>query len=416
MPPASCDVLIVGAGPVGLAAAITLLQAGFRPLIIEREPVQQTTSRAAVIHAHTLEVLSRIGVSARLVAEGRRIENFAFRDRDSTLAMIRFNKIPSDHPYLLMLPQDRTEAILTERLIELGGQIARNTRLLSFVETERGIRAELETADGRIPVSAKYLIGADGMHSIVRETLRIPFEGSQYEGSFVLADVSLDERDTRDEVSLFFSPEGLVVLAPLPGSRYRVVATIDDAPEKPDAALVQHLLDARGPASQRLGRIREVTWSSRFRLHHRLALHYRCGRAFLAGDAAHVHSPAGGQGMNTGLVDAYVLGQLMSEVLSGRSGEVLLNRYEALRRPAAKKVMSMAGFMTTAATLKSPWKRALRNIILKVLSRSPQFRERLALNLSGIARRSAAGTGLEAPQRPGREGPDGHLNLREIEP
>jgi 2-polyprenyl-6-methoxyphenol hydroxylase-like FAD-dependent oxidoreductase len=383
------DVLIVGAGPVGMAIAITLAQSGIKPLIVERDTMQQTTSRAAVIHAHTLEVLDDLGVAAKMLAEGLKIEKFAFRDRDRLLGLIRFGRLPSRHRYLLMLPQDRTEAIMLDRLAELGIEVARGTTFLGIIEDGGQITAELETAEGKAAVSASYLVGTDGMHSAVRTACGIPFEGAQYEGSFVLADVSVQETGQRDEVTLFFSPDGLVVFAPLPGNRYRVVATVRDAPEKPDAALIQQLLETRGPTDERIGRVRDVTWSSRFRLHHRLARSYRKGRVFIAGDAAHAHSPAGGQGMNTGLVDAYTLGRLLADVLNGRADEATLDQYEALRRPDAARVLALAGRLTAAATMENRWMRGLRNAALLLAAKLPRFRDRLALNLSGLARRSS---------------------------
>lgn len=383
------DVLIIGAGPVGMALAITLAQSGLRPLIVERADRQETTSRAAVIHAHTLEVLEHLGVTGRMLDEGLKIKKFAFRDRDRALGLIGFGDLPSKHRYLLMLPQDRTEAIMLDRLAELGIEIARGCTFRRFAEEPGRIVAEIETAEGTEVVQARYLVGTDGMHSDVRKVCGIPFDGAQYEGSFVLADVAIDGAGARDEVTLFFSPQGLVVLAPLPGNRYRVVATVDHAPEKPDAMLIQRLLDSRGPAARNLGRVRDVTWSSRFHLHHRLARSYRKGRVFIAGDAAHAHSPAGGQGMNTGLVDAFTLGRLLAGVLKGGASERTLDRYEELRRPAAAKVLGLAGRLTAAATLEAPWKRRIRNIALSAISCLPAFRRQLALNLSGLARRSA---------------------------
>lgn len=393
MLPDTCEVLVVGAGPVGLGIAVTLAQRGVRPLVIERAETPQTTSRAAVIHAHTLEVLERIGVADELIAEGRRIEKFAFRDRDRLLGLIRFDKLPSDHRYLLMLPQDRTEAILLDRLAALGVSVARGASLVGLSDEGEHVTARIEIGGEVAEVKARYVAGADGVHSIVRESCGIPFEGASYEGSFVLADVTLDNRVARDEVTLFFSPDGLVVLAPLPGGSYRVVSTVDDAPERPDAAFIQHLLDTRGLRGNALGRIRDVNWSSRFRLHHRLARQYRMRRVFIAGDAAHAHSPAGGQGMNTGLVDAYTLGCLLSDVVQGCSPESSLDRYEDLRRPAAAQVLALAGRLTEAATLRAGWKRRLRNLILGLLTRVPAFRSRMAVNLSGIARRSAVPAG-----------------------
>ena len=384
------DVLIVGAGPVGMALAITLAQAGITPLIVDQALTHQTTSRAAVIHAHTLEVLDRIGVADRLVAEGMPVTKFAFRDRDRLLGMIGFDRLPSRYRCLLMLPQDRTEAILLDRLARLGVGVWRGARFSALRQTDDGVTVWLATPEGPEEVTARYVVGTDGMHSAVRDACDIPFDGAPYEGSFVLADVTLDGAPPPREVTLYFSPEGLVVVAPLPGGWHRIVATVDAAPERPDAALVQSLLDRRGPSGGRLGRVREVGWSSRFHLHHRLARSYRKGRVFLAGDAAHAHSPAGGQGMNTGLVDAHTLGRLMAGVILGEAPDAQLDRYEALRRPAAARVLDLAGRLTEAATLKAAWKRRLRNLALRGLSRFAGFRRRLALNLSGIARRSAA--------------------------
>jgi 2-polyprenyl-6-methoxyphenol hydroxylase-like FAD-dependent oxidoreductase len=193
----------------------------------------------------------------------------------------------------------------------------------------------------------------------------------------------------RDEVMLFFSPAGLVVVAPLPEGRFRIVATLDDQPEQPGVADLQALLDARGPTRGR-AIVSRVHWSSRFRLHHRVADAYRRGPFLLVGDAAHVHSPAGGQGMNTGLVDACVLGRLLADVLHGRRGDEALDFYGDLRRPAAQQVLRLSGRLTAMATMKRAPQRMLRNIGLRIVDALPIARRRIAMNLSGLARRAAA--------------------------
>ncbi len=175
------------------------------------------------------------------------------------------------------------------------------------------------------------------------------------------------------------------MVAPLPDGSFRVVATLDDAPEKPGVTDVQKLLDARGPA-RRPCRVLDVTWSSRFRLHHRLAQSYRSGRLLLMGDAAHVHSPAGGQGMNTGIVDAVVLGQLLADVVAGTRDEAALDLYTTLRRPAAAQVLGLADRLTTLATVRSPLKRLLRNALLRVVGALPFLKRRIEMSLSGLAR------------------------------
>jgi len=383
------DVLIVGAGPTGLALATMLVRSGVTPLIVEKLTTGQNTSRAAVIHAHTLEVLEQIGVSNRLAEEGLTLARFSIRDRDRVLVRLRFDALPTPYPYLLMLPQNVTEKVLGEALAKAGGTVHRGCTVEALVEARDGVRASVVSSEGSQTINARYVVGADGMHSVVRQTVGIGFTGASYEESFVLADVEMSWSHGRDEVMLFFSPAGLVVVAPLPSGSYRIVATLDHAPEQPGMADIQALLDTRGP-TYGASKVTRVHWSSRFRLHHRVADQYRRGPFLLMGDAAHVHSPAGGQGMNTGLVDACVLGRLLAEVVSGRRDDKHLDTYEALRRPAAKQVLQLAGRLTYLATMKNAAKRSVRNLVLGTVGLFPMFRRRLEMDLSGLSRRAAA--------------------------
>ena len=208
------------------------------------------------------------------------------------------------------------------------------------------------------------------MHSAVRAQAGIEFAGASYASSFVLADVTMDWGLPEDEVQLFFSPAGLVVVAPLPGGRHRVVATLDEAPEHPGVTDVAALLDARGPAVGTT--VHSVVWSSRFRVHHRLAETFRRDSVLLAGDAAHTHSPAGGQGMNTGIQDAVDLGDRLAAVLAEGADPALLDGYETTRRPVAAQVVTLTDRMTRAATL-SGLPAQLRNLALLGLGALPRF-------------------------------------------
>ena len=314
------DVLIVGAGPTGTALAIALQQAGVAHLLIDKLEQGQNTSRAAVIHAHTLEMLEELGVSGELAERGMKLANFVIRDRNRPLVQLRFDQLPSAYRYLLMLPQNETEKVFADRLAALGGSIHRGVTATAATQDAEGARVTLQTPKGETSVKARYVVGGDGMHSIVRSAAGIEFEGGTYGESFVLADVRMQWSLGASEVSLFFSPAGVVVVAPLPDGTFRIVATLDNAPEQPGIADIQALLDARGPTTGQ-NRIEEVVWSSRFRVHHRVAKSYSAGKFILMGDAAHVHSPAGGQGMNTGIVDAVVLGRLLADVVKGKRPE-----------------------------------------------------------------------------------------------
>lgn len=389
MLPLHTKILIVGAGPTGLALAITLQQAGVDHLLIDTLAEGLNTSRAAVIHAHTIEMLEPLGVVDELERRGRQLQHFSVRDGDRALLSLKFDTLPTRFNHILMIPQHDTEAVLADRLVALGGQVHRGVSALSVRDAATGQEVKLGTAEGEQTILADYVVAGDGMHSIVRESAGIGFTGEAYAGSFVLADVTMNWRTDRDEVAFYLSPEGPVVVAPLPHDRFRIVATMENAPEKPDAALIERIMNTRGPKSQTI-RVGDVFWSSRFRLHHRVASAYRRGNVFLMGDAAHVHSPAGGQGMNTGLVDAVVLGRLLVGVL--RDGLPLsdLDRYEILRRPAAQKVMALADRLTRVALVHSAWGKLLRTAIFGALNLSGAFKRKVQLSLSGLDRREFA--------------------------
>ena len=384
MLPHSTDVLIVGAGPTGLALAASLQQAGVDHVVIDPLTERHHLSRAGVIHAHTLEMLEAIGVTSQLRLKGSPVQRFTLQVRNRSLLTIDFKGLASRHDYVLMVPQCHTEAILEERLQDLGGSVHRGFTAVSARRLTNGAEVEVEGPGGNERISARYVIGADGMHSVVRKSAGIEFPGDAYSESFVLADVMLDPPLDRDEVSLVLASEGLVVIAPLPDGSFRIVATVEDAPEHPSIANIQKLLDARG--SDGATRVTDLAWSSRFRVHHRLADAYRDGPFLLMGDAAHVHSPAGGQGMNTGLVDAVVLGQALVRVVRDGEAETLLDDYARLRRPAALEVLGLAGRLTRVATVRGPLT-LLRNLALRVLDRIPAFKRKLRLALSGLSRR-----------------------------
>jgi 2-polyprenyl-6-methoxyphenol hydroxylase-like FAD-dependent oxidoreductase len=382
--PATTDVVIVGAGPTGLALGCVLAAQRVSFVLVDRLAEGANTSRAAVVHARTLEVLEELEVTGRLHAEGHIVPRFILRDRDHVLATIRFDGLPTRYAYTLMVPQQITESILLGRLRELGGDVCRPYEVTDLGQDADGVSVTAMDGGGHPQtVRARYLVGADGMRSTMRERAGIGFTGAPYEESFVLADVRMNWTLSADEVFLFFSPEGLAVVAPLPGGSHRVVATVDDAPEHPGIADLQRLLDARGPATG-AARVEELFWSSRFRVHHRLADRYRAGRILLAGDAAHVHSPAGGQGMNTGIQDGVALGHALAAALGGRADESQLDLYERARRPVAERVVAFTDRMTRVATLRNPRSRAVRNAMIGLIGRIPAASRWLATELAGF--------------------------------
>lgn len=375
------DVLVVGAGPTGLALAAELARLRMRVMVADAQAAGANTSRAAVVHARTLEALEPLGVAERLHAGGIEVPTFTVRDRDRCLAALDFSGLDTRYPYALMISQADTERILLERLRELGADVLRPRRLVGLRQDEQQVVARLD--DGSA-VRARYVVGADGMHSAVREFAGIAFEGGEYEESFILADVKLAGGAPHREVVLYFSPAGLMVLAPLPGGSHRVVATLAEAPPNPGIELVQQLLATRGPAEEALT-VSQLLWSSRFHVHHRIAAQYRAGRVLLAGDAAHVHSPAGGQGMNTGIQDGMALAPMLAEALATGTPQAL-DRYQARRRKVALEVVVLTDRMTRLATV-GPLLRPLRNLALRALTHSPALRLSLARRLAGLVYR-----------------------------
>ncbi|MEO5758022.1 MAG: FAD-dependent monooxygenase [Mesorhizobium sp.] len=398
MLPDTTQVLIIGAGPTGLALSIGLHQAGVDHVLVDRLAEGLNTSRAGVIHAQTLETLEPLGVAGRLVELGLKLDNFAIRDRDRTLVNLNFAGLPTAYPYVLMIPQNLTEKVLGERIAKLGGIVHRGVEAKTVTQGVDGAHVTVVQHGREKTISARYVVGGDGMHSVVREAAGIGFDGEAYDGSFVLADVRLDWPLGPTEVSLLFSPAGLVVVAPLPDGSYRIVATMDDAPEHPEISDIQALLDSRGPSASP-AKVLDLSWSTRFRVHHRIAKSYRQGNLFVMGDAAHVHSPAGGQGMNTGLIDAVVLGELLGDVINGVRQESELDLYETLRRPAAQEVIELAGRLTGMALVRTPVRCVLRNLVLGVVNMMPFAKRQISLKLSGLSRAKMAR--LPAPSRPG---------------
>jgi len=378
---AANKILIVGAGPSGLALAAELKRRGVNAAIVDQQPAGANTSRACVVHARTMEVLEPLGVTHDLLAEGVKVPVFRIRDRDRPLLTIDFSDIPSFYRFTLMIPQNRVEQILLQHLESLGCNVIRPCKLIRYATSPSLVEAQVQDSSIQ-SIRAEWLIGCDGMHSTVRQQSGMAFPGGEYEASFVLADVSMDWPLSREEVTLFYSPKGLVVVAPLPNERFRIVATVDEAPEVPSLAFMQAVLDARGPTTNP-GRLHDVAWSSRFHIHHRVAQTPRKGRVLLCGDAAHVHSPAGGQGMNTGIQDSVSLAEALTSTL--RDGdEARLDAWAAQRHKVASDVVKLTDRMTRVATMKSPTGQALRNIAVAFAGHLPPVRAAVARTLAEL--------------------------------
>jgi 2-polyprenyl-6-methoxyphenol hydroxylase-like FAD-dependent oxidoreductase len=375
-------VIVVGAGPTGLSLATELKRLGLSALVLDRLAEGANTSRAAVVHARTLEVLEPSGATDELLVRGLKVPTFRIRDRDKVLLSISFDGLDTRYPFALMCPQEQTEAILLRRLTSFGGTVRRPCEVCTLTQVEGGVRLDFQE-DGHVnTATAEWVVGCDGSHSLVRKQAGIPFEGSAYDESFVLGDVEMEWPLSRDEVSLFVSQQGLVVVAPLPESRFRIVATAQDASAQPSVSFLQNVLDERGPGGKR-SKILSCNWASNFHIEHRVARSLRRGNVLIAGDAAHVHSPAGGQGMNTGIQDAVSLATALAQQKSGADAGAL-DKWEAKRMEVARDVVSLTDKMTKVATFSSPVGRMLRNAVIGLAGYSSAARHKIAEKLAEL--------------------------------
>lgn len=380
MIPQQAEVVVVGAGPVGLAVAVGLRLHGHDVVVVDQQAAGANTSRACVIHPRTLEVLEQFGVTKRIVDLGLELEDFAIRAGDRKLIPVGFADLPTDYPFVTMIPQPITEQVLLERLEELGGSVLRPYAATGLTQTADGAEVTLDSGD---VIKAQYVVAADGMNSTIRELAGLKMPGNTLQISCSLVDIRVDGGLPVDEVALYFASAGLLVVAPLPDGSFRLVAEMHDAPEHPDLAYAQRLLADRGPRKAH-PKITEVVWGSRFRIHERVADAYRAGRVLLAGDAAHTHSPAGGQGMNLGLRDAVTLADALSTALAGDDAN--LDAYATNSRAEAVKVIGLAHRLTRLANVPRAI-RPLRNAVLTLVGRVSKTQNGLAKQLAGFPNR-----------------------------
>ncbi|WP_165422958.1 FAD-dependent monooxygenase [Ktedonosporobacter rubrisoli] len=390
------DVLIVGAGPVGLAMACELRRHGVACRIIDKQARPVQSSRALNVQARTLEVFAQMGIVEQILAAGTQAKGLTIYDRDRILLRMNLQHIKADeslYNFMLILPQSQTERIFGERLSELGGTVERSRELLTLKQEDTAIIAQVKAIDTDTEpveeIRARWLIGCDGIRSQVRKALNIPFEGTTAPQEFLLADMDLDWSKTRETTHGWLTRAGLFAAFPLPSGQWRLFATATADTNKPEQSFPQASLEVfRHLLIQYTGdtqtTMSNLTWASNFRISYRMASTYRQGHAFLAGDAAHVHSPFGGQGMNIGIQDAYNLAWKLALVLQGKAEENLLNTYQEERWPVAKWVVGGAENATGLLVTQNPAMRWLRDHFFVPLLNMKAIQRYLALQTSEL--------------------------------
>lgn len=374
------EVVVVGAGPTGLALACGLRLHGVRVRVIDRASGPAATSRANILHARGVEVLDRLGAVGDLHRHANDALQMTMYVGERPITTVRFGEVEGARISALYVSQAAIETRLRHRLTELGVQVEWSTELADVAVDPYGVTAIL--GDGRT-VRAGWLVGCDGAHSTVRHLSDIGFPGTEVVEQFLLADVHADWDLDRGGGAGWFHRDGILLAMPMPdpdgaGDLWRVMADVPrtDAEPDDDGVLEQfrRLLPLRAGAVE--ARIREATWTSVFRIHRRLADEYRRGRVLLAGDAAHIHSPVGGQGMNTGIGDAENLSWKLAHLVRGRAGEALLDTYQAERRPPAANVLRNTTANTRLLVGAGPMTRFLRDRVVIPLLNLPSVQRR----------------------------------------
>lgn len=389
-------VVIVGAGPVGLAIAALLRKQGVSARIIERGAGPTPFSKAIGVHARTLESMHALGLSEQLVSDGHPMHRFRLNEAGGTIMSASFGQIDSPYNFVLGLPQSRTEQRLLDCFEQLGGAVEWNTTLVGVDalgdpgDPEQPARIRVEHAGGRIEqLACRWLIGADGSRSAVRDMAGIGFPGGDYGNAFILGDVRIDWDGPRNELQFFLSAKGYLLLVPMPDGMHRIIAQTDktyahfQGSERPVATLeqLQAIVDANGPGGIR---VHSPQWLTCAPFYHRHADTCLKQRVLLAGDAFHLFSPLGAQGLNTGFQDAFNLAWKLAYVEQGWSGPALLDTYKSEREAIARLIANVTARTTGYITATSLRQRLARRLLTRWYNRTDRVQRLLPRLLAGL--------------------------------
>jgi 2-polyprenyl-6-methoxyphenol hydroxylase-like FAD-dependent oxidoreductase len=374
------ETLVVGAGPVGLFVAAELHRRGRSCLLIERAPAPSTHSKALAVMPGTMELFERSGVAGAFVNAANRIDGVRFVTARSS-AYVPFHVIDSPYNYVSILPQWKTEQLLAEHLRTFGGDVRYAHELTALEPMDEGVSATVRAPQGIERIYARYVIGCDGVHSMVREQAGISFDGDSYPGTALLADAFIDTAVPANEARVHVNAHGVVTMFPM-DARLRRIVVIAPGEQLPDRAERDWLQARLRNAGYAHAEIDHVAWSNAFRVHRRVASAMRRDNVFLAGDSVHTHSPVGGQGMNIGLHDASTLVSKLANVLEGAASVESLDAYERERLPVARAVVRRTDLLTRALVHPNPLLRVTRERIAPRIAGLPLVYRRMLRRLS----------------------------------
>ena len=366
----SPSILVVGAGPTGMSTAIELKRAGLDVRIIDKRDGLAEHSQALAVQARTMEQFQRYGMADEAVARGRKLRGARFYSEGRQIVVVTFDQLPSRYPYLLFLPQSETEALLNAHMESLGVKTERRVELESLVQHERGVNTRLRHPDGRLEdLNVRWVVGCDGAHSTVRDKTGVRFAGEGVGLSFFLGDLELDGPDApEDFLSVHVRRGDVVFMGRISEKEVRVIVALHSEQEKDEHCplTVNDFQQAVDQVGVRV-KIQSAGWTTPFRVNDRQARRYRIGNVFLAGDASHIHSPVGGQGMNTGIQDAANLGWKLAAVARG-GDESLLNSYEEERSEVGRALLRFTERGLKMASTTNPLLENIRDVFVPFVS------------------------------------------------
>ena len=373
--PIETDVIIVGAGPTGLAIACQLVRYDIDFVIIDKSQGVTPYSKALGVHARTLEIYEQLGLAQKAVEQGTIAGKVRMLQRDEVLGQVELSNIRkglSAYPFMLVLEQSRNEQLMYDWLKGHGHDVLWQTELETFSQDDTSVTAQVKVSGAESQtIEGQYLVGCDGPHSLVRHALGLAFEGSTFERLFYVADVQIDWKFSHDALTVCLAPHGVVAFFPMPGEkRWRIVGSFPEGHEKDEREILYEEIEAQIKKEAQIELdITRVDWFSTYKVHTRHVDKFSAGRCFVAGDAAHIHTPAGGQGMNTGIQDAYNLAWKLALVLKHSANAQILETYNEERLPNAKRLTATTDRMFNLAAGKDWFVGLIRTTIFPPLAK-----------------------------------------------
>lgn len=377
------DLIIVGAGPVGLFCANEAIRHGLECRIIDKKSALSDKSKALGLHIKTLDILDDCGFIEAIIKQGHKVSGALFKSAHKTIARIGFKDLSATRHFLIDLPQNQTEQIFYQGLVDKSQAVEWQSELIHIQQERDHVTVTIQQEDGtQESVNAAWLIACDGAHSTIRHLLNAEFEGASYPERWWLADVHIHWDEPSDKMIIHASKHGPMAAFPMDNQRYRLVMTAPKShqgdPEMSDIVTEFHLRSSSNAT------LSNPVWLTEFSIHHRQIQHYRDARVFFCGDAAHIHSPLGGQGLNTGIQDAYNLIWKLALVHKQQARQALLDTYHQERYPIGRQVLKKTGIMTHMILIKNPWLIAIRNAFISGLTSCSGIRNAIARDLAEL--------------------------------